>query len=116
MINYFVQEEKIILYNIICVEPVQILQKVKLVNEASLCNISCVSMSNKGFLFASYGENLIQFKIINDEKNNFIELEIYDRNNKYNSQSQAFINTKDDKLFYLTNGNKMIFCLQPFKN
>ena len=105
--NYFIY--------VVCIEPVQILQKIKLVNEVTLSIISCLNMSNKGFLFVSYGENIIQFKVKNDKRNNFIEFEVYDRKNDYYSQSQAFISTNDNKLFYQIKDNQMNFCLQPFK-
>ena len=105
--NYFIY--------MVFVEPVQILQKIKLINEISLCIISCLNISNKGFLFASYGDNIIQFKIKKDARNNFIELEEFDKKNNYYSQSEAFITTNDGKLFYQINNNKMKFCLEQFK-
>ena len=100
---------------IICVEPVQLIQKIKLVNENSFHTISSLYMSNKGFLFASYKDNIIQFKIINDENKNFIELEKFDIiNNKLNT-SDAIIATEDGKIFYQVKEQKTIFCLYPFK-
>jgi hypothetical protein len=51
---------------IVCVEPIQLLQKIK-IGEGRLNDyIHFLHVSNKGFLFTSDGNNIIQFKIITD--------------------------------------------------
>ena len=99
---------------VICVKPVQLIQKIKLVDENSLCKVTCLHMSNNGFLFASYGENIIQFKVINDN-NNFIDFMKFDTINNKERQSQAITTTDDGKIFYQINENRTTFILNNFK-
>ena len=69
--NYFIY--------IISIEPAELIQKIKLVNEESVSFICFMHSTNDElFLFTSYYENIIQLKIVKDKHNNFIELEIYD--------------------------------------
>ena len=102
-------------FYLVCVEPVQLIQKIQLYNENSLNYVSSLCMSNKGLLFVSYDDKIVQFKIINDENNNFIEFKEFDIiNNKQNS-SEAIVETEDGKIFYQLKTDKTIFCLYPFK-
>lgn len=99
---------------VVSIEPVQVIQKFKLVNENSLITVTCLSISN-GFLFASYGDNIEQFKVLNDAKNNFIEFKSFDVINNKESQSQAIVTTDDGKIFYQIKGNGTRFNLCSFK-
>ena len=101
---------------IICVEPIQLLQKIK-IGEGNRLNdyIHFLHVSNKGFLFTSDGNNIIQFKIITDEYNNFVELLKFDSINNIYSGSKAIITTEDGKIFYQLKENNMRFYLTPFK-
>ena len=100
---------------VVCVEPVQLIQKIKLVSENSLCNITCLCMNDNGFLFASYGENIEQLKVINDIKNNYIEFKEFDMIKNKESQSEAIVLTDEGKIFYQIKGNQTTFCLRSFK-
>ena len=105
--NYFIY--------VICVEPVQLIQKIKLVNENSLCKITCLHMSNNGYLFAAYVENIAQFKIIKDDKNNFVEFKKIDTITNKDRGSKAITSTGDGAIFYEINKNINTFCLHKFK-
>lgn len=105
--NYFIY--------IVCVEPVQLIQKIKLINEKTLDYIKCLNISNNGFLFAAYEEKILQFKIINDENNNFVELEKFDMIRNKEKGSEAFITTNDGKIFYQIKHYKTRFYLSSFK-
>ena len=99
---------------VVCVEPVQLIQKIKVVDENSLCCVDCLYMSHNGYLFASYGDNIEQFKVIN-VKNNFIELKEIDIIKNKESQSYAIVTTDDGKIFYQVKGNETMFHLFSFK-
>ena len=100
---------------VVCVEPVQLVQKIKLVSENSLCNITCLCMNDNGFLFASYGENIEQLKVINDIKSNYIEFKEFDMIKDKESQSEAIVLTDEGKIFYQIKANQTTFCLRSFK-
>ena len=90
---------------IVDINPVQLIQKIKLVKDESLTTISFVHMSNSGYLFTSYNNKIIQFKVCKDENNNFIELEeIFILEDKEEGSSQI-ITTDDGKIFYQQKGH-----------
>ena len=87
---------------IVSVEPVQLIQKIILQEEDEIKYnnyIRFLHNSNDGFIFTSFGEGIIQYKIIKDEDNNYITLEKFDdiEDGKNNS---SITTTKDGKIFY----------------
>ena len=98
---------------IVSVEPVQLIQKIK-VYVNSLC-IKFVHVSNSGFLFISYEDKIIQFKIIKDEQNNFIELEEFSKIEDKEIGSSAIITTNDGKILYQQKGENIKFYLTKYK-
>ena len=105
--NYFVY--------VVCVEPVQLIQKIKFVNKVSLGCITCLYASNNRFIFVAIDENILQFKIRNDEKNNFVEFEKFDIIKNKEKSSGAIITTDDGKIFYQLKSEKATFYICPFK-
>ena len=104
--NYFIY--------IISVQPVELIQIIKLLSQEAVTNISFMHTTDDGlFIFTSYKENIIQLKIIKDRNNNFIELEEYYKiTNKYMG-SPAIVTTNDGKIFYQFGRNQ--FCLTSYK-
>ena len=95
---------------IIGVNPVQMIQKIKLVKNESLSAISFMHMSNSGYLFTSYNNKIIQFKVCKDENNNFIELEeIFTLEDKEEGSS-SIITTDNGKIFYQQKRNNFGIC------
>lgn len=90
---------------IVGINPVQLIQKIKLVKENSLTNISFMHMSKNGNLFTSYNNKIIQFKACKDENNNFIELEETFTLDDKEEGSSPIITTDDGKIFYQQKGN-----------
>ena len=82
---------------IVSVNPVQLLQKIILFE--TLDYIYFLHKSNDGFIFTSLGEEIIQYKIINDEDGNFIRLEKF-REIEDGNNNSAIITTDDGKIFY----------------
>lgn len=106
--NYFIY--------IISVEPVELIQKIKLISQQAVTNISFMHTTNDGlFIFTSYFENIIQFKIIKDRRNNFIEIEEYDKITDKQMGSPGIITTNDGKIFYQKKLDKTQFCLTSYK-
>ena len=103
---------------IICVEPIQLVQKIKLYDDNKFDyqkSIDFIYVSNKGFLFTSYDDNIIQYKIISDDYNNFVELKEFDVIKNRDRGSKAIITTDDGKIFYQLKDNNMIFYLTDYK-
>ena len=95
---------------IVGVNPVQMIQKIKLVKNESLSTISFMHMSNSGYLFTSYNNKIIQFKVCKDENNNFIELEeIFTLEDKEEGSS-SIITTDNGKIFYQQKRNNFGIC------
>ena len=104
--NYFIY--------IISVKPVELIQIIKLVSQQSVNNINFMHTNHDGkFIFTSYKENIIQFKIIKDRNNNFIELEEFYKITNKQIGSPAIVTTNDGKIFYQI--DKMKFCLKSYK-
>jgi len=101
---------------IVSVFPLQVIQKIILTE--GLFYISFLHNSNDGFIFTSIRRDIIQYKIILDDKNNFVKLEKYDviTDGEFNS---TITTTGDGKIFYSqTNDNiiyKTKFCLKEYK-
>jgi len=101
---------------IVDVNPVQMIQKIKLVNNESLTTISFMHMSNSEFLFTSYNNKIIQFKVCKDENNNFIELEEFFTFEDKEEGNSSIITTDDGKIFYQQKRhNRISFYLTNFK-
>ena len=104
--NYFIY--------IISVQPVELIQIIKLVSQEAVTNISFMHTTDDGlFIFTSYKENIIQLKIIKDRNNNFIELEEYYKITNRYMGSPAIVTTNDGKIFYQFDRNQ--FCLTSYK-
>ena len=58
---------------IVLVEPVQVIKKINL-GESLYDDIRFLHNSNDGYIFTSFDDRIIQFKIINDEEGNYIDL------------------------------------------
>ena len=104
--NYFIY--------IISVQPVELIQIIKLLSQEAVTNISFMHTTDDGlFIFTSYKENIIQLKIIKDRSNNFIELEEYYKITNKQIGSPAIVTTNDGKIFYQFDRNQ--FCLTSYK-
>ena len=100
---------------IISVNPIQIIQKI-IISEG-LNYIRFLYNSNDGFIFTALIDKIIQYKIIKDNADNFIQLE------KYNiiedgQDNTAIITTDDGKIFYnqkYKNNMTKLFLLEYIK-
>ena len=99
---------------VISIEPIQLIQKIKILENNDYTNLIFLYINN-GYFFTSYKENIIEFKIIYDEDNNFVEFKKIDiiQNKEY--ESKAMITTYDKKIFYQIKKKKVTFFLTPFK-
>ena len=101
---------------IVSVFPLQVIQKIILTE--GLFYISFLHNSNDGFIFTSVRRDIIQYKIIKDERNNFIKLEKFDTitDGEFNS---TITTTRDGKIFYSQTNDNLIyktkFCLKEYK-
>ena len=101
---------------IVSVFPLQVIQK--LILTEGLFYISFLHNSNDGFIFTSVRRDIIQYKIIKDDKNNFIKLEKFDTitDGEFNS---TITTTRDGKIFYSQTNDNLIyktkFCLKEYK-
>ena len=80
----------------VSVNPLQLTKKIVLKEDSSY--VRFLPNSNDGFIFTSLRDEIIQYRIINDEDNNFIKLEKFEviedgENNK------AIITTIIEKFF-----------------
>ena len=82
---------------IVSVNPLQITQKIVLEEDSSYVHF--LHNSNDGFIFTSLGDEIIQYRIINDEDNNFIKLEKFEVIED-GENNNAIITTDDGKIFY----------------
>ena len=83
--------------NIISIHPLELIQQIKL--SEGLFYVRFVHNSNDGFIFSSIGDEIIQYKIIKDDDDNFIRIE------KFNTiedgeNNIAVITTDDGKILY----------------
>jgi len=104
---------------IVQINPVNIIQKI-ILNQDSFSYIRFLHNSGDGFIFTSIQDEIIQYKIINDEEGNFIELEEFDVI-KDGSDCKSVITTDNGKIFYTQNFNghynysKINFFLADYK-
>ena len=101
---------------IVSVEPIRIIQKIRL---SEYSYVKFLHNSNDGFIFAGIDDNIIQFKIIYDKNENFVNLEKFDKI-KHGENSKAITTTNDGKIFYKKNienyNEKSIFILKDYKH
>ena len=99
---------------IVSVNPLQITQKIVLEEDSSYVHF--LHNSNDGFIFTSLGDIIIQYRIINDEDNNFIKLEKFEVIED-GENNNAIITTDDGKIFYhqKSQDNKLNLCLFKYK-
>ena len=84
---------------IISIEPVQVIQKIKLEKKYDWDYVYFLIKSNDGFIFTSTGEKIIQFKIVKDEDDNFVKLEKFDIIQDA-IENHTIAITEDNKIFY----------------
>ena len=92
------------IFYIICIEPLQIIQKIKINSEKNI-TIFFIYITKDGYLYCK-GEyqSIIQYKIILDDDNNFVELvEIGKYNNGVhnNSNEKAILPFDDGRIFFV---------------
>ena len=80
---------------IVSIEPVQLIQKIY-----NSYRVRFLHRSYDGFIFTSFGEDIIQYKVIYNEDGNFIKLEIYNIINDIGDEKEAIFTTDDGKIFY----------------
>ena len=99
---------------IVSVNPLQLIQRIKL--EQQFSYVRFLHNSNDGFIFTALKNEIIQYKIINDENNNFIKLEKFDEI-KNGEDNETIITTDDGKIFYHQESKdyKLKFCLCEYK-
>ena len=113
--SYFCSAGMDMLFYIICIDPIEIVKKINLNDIKTTTYITCINISENGFLFVSYGENIKQYKINIDELDNSIELEEIDLIRNKNKECKCITITKDGKLFYQVKAHDLIFHYIPFK-
>ena len=84
---------------IVCVEPVQVIQKIML-GIGLISEVGFLHRSNDGFIFTSFRGKILQLKIINDEDGNFIRLQNFDVIEDGANSDEPIITTNDGKIFY----------------
>ena len=103
---------------IVSVEPVQIIQKILFEEEDDYNNIQFILNSNDGFIFTSFDNKIMQFKIIQDEEGNFIRLKKFGEINA-GLKNRAIITFENGKIFYKKNMEnsyeKSLFILDEYK-
>ena len=99
---------------IVCVEPIQLIQTIKVFNGSIYDNLSFIHVTSNGFLFTSYENYIIIYKIVTDEDNNFIELKLINTIDNQYYGSKAIITTDEGKIFYQVKGKQRFF-LTSFK-
>ena len=83
---------------IVSIEPVQLIQKIY--NNYNNYRVRFLHRSYDGFIFTSFGEDIVQYKVIYNEDGNFIKLEIYNIINDIGDEKEAIFTTDDGKIFY----------------
>ena len=84
---------------IVSIEPLQLIQKIYF-KENTLSKVRFLHRSYDGFIFTSFRDDIIQYKVIYNEDGNFINLEIYNIINDIGDDNQAIFTTDDGKIFY----------------
>ena len=95
--NLFCSGGKCGVIYIVSIEPVQLIQKISLGTNTF---IRFLHKSYDGFIFTSFNDEIIQYKIVYDENGNFIKLEKYDIINDIGDNNEAIFTTDDGKIFY----------------
>ena len=92
-------------FYVICIDPIQVIQK-HIINNYT---IYYMYSTNENYLYCNYGRyGIIQFKILFDENNNFVELmeigKYYREDNSINEK--AILPFDDGRIFILANKNQ----------
>ena len=87
---------------VVSIDPVQVIQKIKLLEKGNWGLVKFIYKSSDGFIFTSLGDGIIQYKIIKDENDNFIKLEKFDIIED-GVGNNAIALTEEGKIFYLQN-------------
>ena len=99
---------------VVCVDPIQLVQKIKIITTDRWSYSNFVYINN-GFFFTSFRDNIIQYKIITDENNNFIEFKEVDIIKNNDSGCKSIISTDDGRIFYQIEGNNLCFYFTDIK-
>ena len=91
-------------FYIICIEPIEIIQKIKIYSE-KYTTIFYLYVTKDNYLYCK-GEyqSIIQYKIIKDEDDNFIELKqigIYNKGIHFSSYEKAILPFDDGRIFFV---------------
>jgi WD40 repeat protein len=89
---------------IICIEPIQIIQKIQMDWEKYTTIFYCYVTSDNYLYFKGEYQSIVQFKIITDEDNNFIELVnigTYNDNIYFNNYEKAILPFDDGRIFFV---------------
>ena len=92
-------------FYIICIDPIQVIQK-HIINKDT---IYYMYSTNENYIYCNYGKySIIQYKILFDEDNNFVDLlEIDKYKEKDNSfNEEAILPFDDGRIFIFTNKNQ----------
>ena len=95
-------------FYIICIDPIQVIQE-HIINDITLYYIYS---TNNNYIYCYYDDNkIIQYKILFDEDNNFIELlEIDKYSEKGNSFNQnAILPFEDGRILIISNKNQSLY-------
>ena len=84
---------------VVSIDPVQVIQKIKLLEKSNWGLVNFIYKSIDGFIFTSVGGGIIQYKIIKDEDDNFIKLENFDIIED-GVENNAIVLTEEGKIFY----------------
>ena len=90
--------------SIISIEPLQEIQKIMTIEKYSILYINVNKVNNNNYLYMKGYHSIIQYKIINDEDNNFVELiELFNTSNKYDATQKAILTFDDGRIFFCEN-------------
>ena len=92
-------------FYVVCIDPIQVIQKYSINDETILYMYS----TNDNYIYCNYrGYDIIQYKILFDEDNNFVELSEIDKyNEKDNSLNrQSILPLDDGRIFIIVNKNQ----------
>ena len=84
---------------VVSIYPLQVIQKIKLLEKGNWGLVKFICKSIDGFIFTSVGDGIIQYKIIKDEDDNFINLEKFDIIED-GVENNAIVLTEEGKIFY----------------
>jgi WD40 repeat protein len=86
--------------SIISIEPLQEIQKIYTEDYGDILYVSINRVNGKNYIYIKKNSSLTQFKIINDEDNNFVELIQLYKTSNYSLTQKAIIPFDDGRLFF----------------